>query len=98
MMPNNYDYLLRYFHQTKNKEVGEAIKITLKKMAFGGLYDVIGGGFARYSVDAQWKVPHFEKMLYDNGQLLTILRTRLSTYQTSHVQKRCSKNCKLAGT
>lgn len=72
MMPNNYDYLLRYFHHTKNKEVGEAIKITLKKMAFGGLYDVIGGGFARYSVDAQWKVPHFEKMLYDNGQLLSI--------------------------
>jgi len=72
MMPNNYDYLLRYFHYSKDKEVSEAIKITLKKMAFGGLYDVIGGGFARYSVDAQWKVPHFEKMLYDNGQLLSI--------------------------
>lgn len=72
MMPNNYDYLLRYFHQTKIPEVAEAIKITLKKMAFGGLFDVIGGGFARYSVDYQWKVPHFEKMLYDNGQLLSI--------------------------
>ncbi len=72
MMSNNYEYLLRYFYHTKQKEVGEAIKITLKKMAFGGLYDVLGGGFARYSVDAQWKVPHFEKMLYDNGQLLSI--------------------------
>jgi uncharacterized protein YyaL (SSP411 family) len=72
MMPNNYDYLLRYFQKTKKVEVGEAIKITLKKMAFGGLYDVVGGGFSRYSVDAQWKVPHFEKMLYDNGQLLSI--------------------------
>jgi hypothetical protein len=72
MMPNNYDYLLRYFYHTKDKKVGDAIKITLKKMAFGGLYDVIGGGFARYSVDEQWKVPHFEKMLYDNGQLLSI--------------------------
>ena len=72
MMPNNYDYLLRYFYHTKDKNVGDAIKITLKKMAFGGLYDVIGGGFARYSVDEQWKVPHFEKMLYDNGQLLSI--------------------------
>ncbi|MCC6582523.1 MAG: thioredoxin domain-containing protein [Chitinophagales bacterium] len=72
MMPNNYDYLLRYCYQTKDKSVGDAIKITLKKMAFGGLYDVIGGGFARYSVDEQWKVPHFEKMLYDNGQLLSI--------------------------
>lgn len=72
MMPNNYDYLLRYFFHMKDKNVGDAIKITLKKMAFGGLYDLIGGGFARYSVDAQWKVPHFEKMLYDNGQLLSI--------------------------
>ena len=72
MMPNNYDYLLRYFHQTKNSDVAEAIKITLKKMAFGGLHDVLGGGFARYSVDAEWKVPHFEKMLYDNGQLMSI--------------------------
>ena len=72
MMPNNYDFLLRYFHHSKDKEAGEAIKITLKKMAFGGLHDVIGGGFARYSVDAQWKVPHFEKMLYDNGQLMSI--------------------------
>jgi uncharacterized protein YyaL (SSP411 family) len=72
MMPNNYDYLLRYFYQTKNKDVGNAIKITLKKMAFGGLYDVLGGGFARYSVDDEWKVPHFEKMLYDNGQLMSI--------------------------
>ncbi len=72
MMPNNYDYLLRYFYHTKKKAVGNAIKITLKKMAFGGLHDVLGGGFARYSVDAQWKVPHFEKMLYDNGQLLSI--------------------------
>jgi hypothetical protein len=72
MMPNNYDYLLRYFYHSKKSEVGDAIKITLKKMAFGGLYDVIGGGFARYSVDELWKVPHFEKMLYDNGQLLSI--------------------------
>lgn len=72
MMPNNYDYLLRYFYHSKDKEVADAIKITLKKMAFGGLYDVIGGGFARYSVDELWKVPHFEKMLYDNGQLLSI--------------------------
>lgn len=72
MMPNNYVYLLRYFQLTKNNEVGSAIKTTLKKMAFGGLHDIIGGGFARYSVDTEWKVPHFEKMLYDNGQLLSV--------------------------
>lgn len=72
MMPNNYEFLLRYLHSSKNPDVGNAIKITLKKWAFGGLYDVLGGGFARYSVDSFWKVPHFEKMLYDNGQLLSI--------------------------
>jgi uncharacterized protein YyaL (SSP411 family) len=72
MMPNNYDFLLRYFYHTKNEKAGEAIKITFKKMAFGGLFDILGGGFARYSVDAYWKVPHFEKMLYDNGQLMSI--------------------------
>lgn len=72
MMPNNFDYLLRYFVQSNNKQTEKAIKKTLKKMAFGGLFDVLGGGFARYSVDAYWKIPHFEKMLYDNGQLMSI--------------------------
>ncbi|MFN8237566.1 MAG: thioredoxin domain-containing protein [Chitinophagales bacterium] len=72
MMPNNYEFLLRYAHQTQHDDVKNAIKITLKKWAFGGLYDVLGGGFARYSVDSFWKVPHFEKMLYDNGQLLSV--------------------------
>ena len=44
--------------------------VTLRMMASGGIYDQIGGGFARYAVDATWTIPHFEKMLYDNGQLL----------------------------
>ncbi len=72
MMPNNYTYLLAYLYTSKNKNVADTIKTTLKKMAFGGLHDILGGGFARYSVDTQWKVPHFEKMLYDNGQLLSV--------------------------
>ena len=46
--------------------------LTLKRMAEGGIYDQLGGGFARYSVDQYWMIPHFEKMLYDNGQLLRI--------------------------
>ena len=50
----------------------EAVTLTLLKMADGGIYDHLGGGFARYSTDARWLVPHFEKMLYDNGQLLTL--------------------------
>ena len=51
---------------------------TLDKMAYGGMYDQIGGGFHRYSVDAKWLVPHFEKMLYDNALLAKVY---LQTYQ-----------------
>ena len=68
--PINYDFLMRYYHLTKDKKALKAIFTTLDHMAAGGIYDHLGGGFARYSTDAQWKVPHFEKMLYDNGQLL----------------------------
>jgi uncharacterized protein YyaL (SSP411 family) len=71
-MPNAYDFLLRYAHVTNNKEVLKHIELTLNKMAFGGIYDQIGGGFSRYSVDKFWKAPHFEKMLYDNGQLVSL--------------------------
>lgn len=72
-LPNNYEFLLRYAHFSVNKkEIMEHVDLTLKKMAFGGIYDQAGGGFARYSVDHYWKVPHFEKMLYDNAQLVTL--------------------------
>jgi len=71
-MPNAYNFLLRYAHLSNNKEVLEHIELTLNKIAFGGIYDQIGGGFARYSTDRLWKVPHFEKMLYDNGQLVSL--------------------------
>jgi uncharacterized protein YyaL (SSP411 family) len=70
MLPNNWQFLLRAGHQFKNKTIIDQVKLTLQKMAFGGIYDHIGGGFARYSTDESWKVPHFEKMLYDNAQLL----------------------------
>jgi uncharacterized protein YyaL (SSP411 family) len=71
-LPNNYQFLLRYSHHTKNGEALKHVELTLTKMAFGGIYDQIGGGFARYSVDHYWKIPHFEKMLYDNAQLVTL--------------------------
>jgi len=70
-MPNNYDFLMRYYYHTKNPQVLEAVKTTLDNMMMGGIYDHVGGGFARYSTDGIWKVPHFEKMLYDNGQLVS---------------------------
>ncbi len=71
-MPSNYLYLLRYYHLTKNEKALEATKTTLDQMAMGGIYDQLGGGFARYSTDPEWLVPHFEKMLYDNGQLVSL--------------------------
>ncbi|MBC8265575.1 MAG: thioredoxin domain-containing protein [Flavobacteriales bacterium] len=71
-MPNAYHFLLKYAHLSNNKEVLNHVELTLDKMAFGGIYDQIGGGFARYSVDKLWKAPHFEKMLYDNGQLVSL--------------------------
>jgi len=71
-MPVNLDFLLYYGFINNDNKALEFVHTTLEKMARGGIYDQIGGGFARYSVDAIWKVPHFEKMLYDNGQLLSI--------------------------
>lgn len=71
-MPDNWLFLLQYHFSSNNKQAKEAVHVTLTKMAQGGIYDQLGGGFARYSVDGLWKVPHFEKMLYDNGQLLSL--------------------------
>jgi uncharacterized protein YyaL (SSP411 family) len=62
-------FLLRQYHRTKNQSALNAVELTLEKMAKGGMYDQLGGGFHRYSVDERWLVPHFEKMLYDNALL-----------------------------
>ena len=71
-LPNNYRFLLRYGHHKEDQKVLEHVELTLRKMAWGGIYDQVGGGFARYSTDLYWKVPHFEKMLYDNAQLVSL--------------------------
>ena len=63
------EFLLRYYHHGYNQRAMEMVDLTLEKMAYGGIYDQIGGGFHRYSTDAFWLVPHFEKMLYDNALL-----------------------------
>lgn len=72
MMPNNYQFLQRYGYQTSTQELLDFTNLTLTRMGWGGLFDTIGGGFSRYSVDMHWHVPHFEKMLYDNGQLMSL--------------------------
>lgn len=71
-MPNALHFLLRYGIQNENKRIQKYTKTTLTKMANGGIYDLIGGGFSRYSVDSKWHIPHFEKMLYDNAQLVSL--------------------------
>ena len=72
MMPNNYHFLLRFAFQKKDIKLFDFVKLTLTRMAYGGIFDTIDGGFSRYSVDNKWHVPHFEKMLYDNGQLVSL--------------------------
>lgn len=71
-LPNNWQFMLRYAHLMDDNAAHVAVNRTLHKMAFGGIYDQLGGGFSRYSVDGQWHVPHFEKMLYDNAQLVSL--------------------------
>jgi uncharacterized protein YyaL (SSP411 family) len=71
-MPVLWSYLLRYAHLTSDRPLNDHVIFTLEKMVRGGIYDQIGGGFSRYSVDAEWFAPHFEKMLYDNAQLLSL--------------------------
>lgn len=70
-LPNIYEFFLSYYYHTKDPKALSAVTSILDNMAKGGIYDQLGGGFARYSTDSKWKVPHFEKMLYDNAQLVS---------------------------
>jgi len=70
--PMIWEFVLRFWKRTGNDFPRSMAQTTLTKMARGGMYDQLGGGFHRYSVDAHWLVPHFEKMLYDNAQLATL--------------------------
>ncbi|MCC6266428.1 MAG: thioredoxin domain-containing protein [Dehalococcoidia bacterium] len=82
--PSNLAFLLSVHAREKESEVGQSaldmVVHTLRAMATGGMYDQLGGGFSRYSVDGEWMVPHFEKMLYDNAQLA---RVYLNAYQVT---------------
>ena len=90
-LPNNYQFLLRYANLYKRKDVSDYVHLTLKKMAFGGIYDQIGGGFARYSTDGYWKVPHFEKMLYDNAQLMSLYAEAWHVKKDEDYRKVCEQ-------
>lgn len=91
MMPSNYQFLLRYAHQTQDQEILDYVNATLEMIAYGGINDHISGGFARYSTDMKWHVPHFEKMLYDNAQLVSLysdayLKTKNELYKETVYQ------------
>ncbi|MBI2428290.1 MAG: thioredoxin domain-containing protein [Ignavibacteriales bacterium] len=79
--PVVFNFLFRYYYRTKDQEALRMSLTTLMAMASGGMYDHLGGGFHRYSVDGQWRVPHFEKMLYDQAQLV---HSYLDAYQITH--------------
>jgi uncharacterized protein YyaL (SSP411 family) len=70
--PMVWEFVLRYWKRTGDESAERLVRTTLTRMARGGIYDQLGGGFHRYSVDARWLVPHFEKMLYDNAQLASL--------------------------
>ena len=78
--PMTYEFLLRHYLRTKDSHALEMVELTLDRMAMGGIYDQLGGGFHRYSTDMFWLVPHFEKMLYDNALLA---RLYLHAYQVT---------------
>jgi uncharacterized protein YyaL (SSP411 family) len=78
--PSNVEFLLRFWRAAGNENFLNMVQFTLQKMACGGIYDQLGGGFHRYSTDSHWLVPHFEKMLYDNAQLLPLY---LALYQST---------------
>jgi uncharacterized protein len=71
-LPAGLSALLRNHYYTGNEKALNFVELSLKRMAYGGIYDQLGGGFSRYAVDEAWMIPHFEKMLYDNAQLLSV--------------------------
>ena len=86
-MPSKWLFLLRYYYLTQEEAALEQLTLTLEKIANGGIYDQVGGGFARYSTDGRWFAPHFEKMLYDNGQLVSLYSEAYKLTKNDHYKE-----------
>ncbi len=86
-MPAQYRFLLRAGYQLNDQEIQDFVKLTLDKMAQGGIYDHVNGGFARYATDVKWHIPHFEKMLYDNAQLVSLYSEAYKIYHSPGYKK-----------
>jgi uncharacterized protein len=91
--PDTLELLLRRYAALGEKPALEAAVFTLRKMAEGGIYDQLGGGFARYSVDERWAIPHFEKMLYDNGWLLRLYADAWTLTRDPLFARVCEETC-----
>ncbi|ALM08929.1 thioredoxin [Sediminicola sp. YIK13] len=87
MMPCNLDFLLHYATIGNDQAIKDYVNVTLTRMANGGIFDHIGGGFSRYAVDTKWHVPHFEKMLYDNGQMVSLYAQAYATTKKTLYKK-----------
>jgi len=92
VMPVNYKFLLMYNYFFKDEEVRKHLQLSMSNIALGGLFDHIGGGFYRYSTDRFWKVPHFEKMLYDNAQMIELLSLYYLNFNEEEIKWIVEKN------
>ncbi len=90
--PSNIEFLQRFIRRRNDARAIRMVELTLDQMAAGGIYDQLGGGFHRYSVDAQWLVPHFEKMLYDNAQLVQVYLDGYRQLGHATLRNRCPAN------
>lgn len=87
MMPANLDFLLHYGVSMQDDTILNFVHLSLTKIAYGGVYDHLAGGFSRYSVDDKWHVPHFEKMLYDNAQLISVYSKAFGLSKKTHYKE-----------
>lgn len=94
MMPNTLGYLLHQLFLESNQTIERLFHTSLTKMAYGGIYDHIEGGFSRYSVDDRWHIPHFEKMAYDNAQLISLYAKAYAHFKTPLYKEVVSKTTK----
>ena len=92
-LPVGYEFLLHYHFLSGDADALSAVTTTLDKMSEGGIFDQLGGGFARYSTDALWQVPHFEKMLYDNAQLVSLYSKAFQATQNPYYKAVVYETC-----
>lgn len=96
-MPTLFEYILSYDYFSPNARAEQSVKATLDNMANGGIYDHLGGGFSRYSTDDSWTVPHFEKMLYDNAQLVSLYSHAFQKYGTQDYRRVVTETLEFVG-